>query len=287
MKVARVASAGEFIEKTCDLRADDPIRNNVLSTFAEAAQSGKRTYEACYWWIVEDEDGQVVGAAFRGEPGGYILSPMLPLAAAALGLRIAAEDSIFPCVVGSKSSVEKFLEAYLSSGCPGSGRAVQSRAEEIIYAMSELRDHTCKEPYTLRPGQDADNDILLRWMKGFSEDIGIPIHGLDSYCGNMIRSGNLTVLCNSEGEPVSMANHNGIVDGSKKLARIGPVYTDPGQRCKGYASAVTYHVCQQILRQGAQPMLYAQAHNEKSNKVYRNLGFLAIDTALRVTFASE
>eukprot|EP01031_Cornospumella_fuschlensis_P028517 gene28517-34426_t len=282
--VISLASAGDFIERTRDYLANEPIKTNVLSTIAESVHAGRQQYKFCKWWIIEDKEGSIVGAAFHISPLGYILSPTSPEVATVLGQRVAAEDDQFSSVVGSKLAAETFLEAYFRSGSPGSKRPIRSRDIEIIYAMSDLREHSCKQMHSIRQGDMGDFDTLVRWMRDFSEETGVPIHDCEAKCLAMINGRNLAILCDHEGKAASMANHNGIVGEGQSFGRIGPVYTEPEQRGKGYASAVTHYVAQQLLRQGARPMLYAQQRNEISNKVYRNLGFVEEDLVLRVIF---
>ncbi|RYH29201.1 GNAT family N-acetyltransferase, partial [archaeon] len=96
----------------------------------------------------------------------------------------------------------------------------------------------------------------------------MPMYSLSAVCRSMICADDLSILCDSEGRPASIAIHSAIVDDDKKLSRIGSVYTDPEHRGKGLAGAVTHHVAQQILKQGVQPMLYAQVPNKIGNKLY-------------------
>lgn len=82
------------------------------------------------------------------------------------------------------------------------------------------------------------------------------------------------------GEIVSMAN---IAHRSPRHARINEVYTPPLHRKKGYASALVAALSQNVLQEGLVPMLYADAANPVSNKVYQDIGYLECGTVTQIT----
>jgi predicted GNAT family acetyltransferase len=56
--------------------------------------------------------------------------------------------------------------------------------------------------------------------------------------------------------------------------RIGPVYTPPEHRRRGYASAAVAAVCADALARGArQCLLFTDLANPTSNKIYAAVGF--------------
>ena len=57
------------------------------------------------------------------------------------------------------------------------------------------------------------------------------------------------------------------------VARVGPVYTPPEQRRKGYASAAVAEVSQRFLDAGARVCLYTDQANPTSNGIYQALGY--------------
>ena len=80
-----------------------------------------------------------------------------------------------------------------------------------------------------------------------------------------------------EGEPVAMAGHaNVVATPGGSVGRLGPVYTLPEARGRGYGSAITAVVSRVLLAQGATVMLYADVANPTSNGVYERLGFRAV-----------
>jgi len=74
-----------------------------------------------------------------------------------------------------------------------------------------------------------------------------------------------------EGEPVSLAGFGGPTPNG---IRIGPVYTPPGLRRRGYASALTAALTQQLLDGGRRfCFLFTDLANETSNSIYQRIGY--------------
>lgn len=85
-----------------------------------------------------------------------------------------------------------------------------------------------------------------------------------------VDSGNL-YLWIVDDTPVAMAK---LAHRSLRHARINEVYTSRNHRKQGYASAIVAELCGQILEEGLTPLLYADAKNPDSNKVYQSIGFV-------------
>ena len=57
------------------------------------------------------------------------------------------------------------------------------------------------------------------------------------------------------------------------VARIGPVYTPPSQRGRGWASNAVAEVSRKLQAQGARVCLFTDQANPTSNKIYAALGY--------------
>ena len=78
-------------------------------------------------------------------------------------------------------------------------------------------------------------------------------------------------LWEADGRPVSL-----VVAGSRTPngRRIGPVYTPPAQRGRGYAGALTAAASQDQLDRGAAfCFLFTDLANPTSNAIYRRIGY--------------
>src|SRR5439155_3737276 len=79
------------------------------------------------------------------------------------------------------------------------------------------------------------------------------------------------VLWEDNDEPVSLAGWGGPTPNG---IRIGPVYTPPEYRRRGYASALTAAVSAEQLASGCRfCFLYTDLANPTSNRIYANIGY--------------
>lgn len=296
MRAILLDSVDEFVTQTKAIFDNQPVQTNFISTLAQAVQNGSRKFERCYWFIVKDNNDEVVGAAVRTVPFGYTLSPMPEEAAKIVAHAIAEADDLFPSAFADGSTLMSFYDAYKALSTPGSQRQpIQIPFEKDLMCelAGELQPHTCTESFELRPATAMDFDLVKEWMIEFHNEAGLtlPIEENEKISTTMINAGRLRLLTipsssSSDRVVVSLANCQGIVgtDNGTKLGRIGPVYTPPQYRGHGYASAVTHAVSQDILNENAKPVLLTQAHNLTSNHVYQILGYTVVCENLRVVF---
>ena len=70
--------------------------------------------------------------------------------------------------------------------------------------------------------------------------------------------------------------------------RIGPVYTPPADRGRGYASNLVAATSQDVLDRGRRfCFLFTNVANPTSNKIYQALGYAVVCDVEQVHFARE
>ena len=90
------------------------------------------------------------------------------------------------------------------------------------------------------------------------------------------------VFWEHDGAPVSLA---GWAKPAAGLARIGPVYTPPELRGRGFGAAVTTAVTQAALDGGAGGvLLFTDLSNPTSNTLYQRLGFAPVTDWIVIRF---
>ena len=87
-----------------------------------------------------------------------------------------------------------------------------------------------------------------------------------------------------DGGPVSLAGYGGTTPSG---SRIGPVYTPPEHRGRGYGSAVTAAVTRDRLAAGRRfCFLYTDLSNPTSNKIYEAIGYRRVCESLEIAFTT-
>lgn len=286
MHVETCPHAAGFLEATSAYRAADPLRTNVLSTVATSVADGSASYSSCRWWLVLDEDDALLGAAMRTVPHALALGPMHDAPAALLASSVARDDDALPVVSGARRTVEAFLDAYRASGSPGSSRELGDEEVHVLYAVEDVA--LPRVDGELAVATAAELELAERWFGAFDEELAGVRRARSEDDHAMLRgvvaSGRLR-WWRRGGEVVSMAGHaTPVGEGAARVTRVGPVYTPPGARRRGYGAAVTGHLSVELLSRGSRVMLFADASNPTSNHVYQDLGFERVDEVVRVPF---
>ena len=246
----------------------DPVLNSVpLGLLGEAEDPASRAG----WFIATvKRDDAIVAAAYRtagfpkmglcGEADADALEELARLA------YVAVPD--VPSVVGRRHMVAPFTAEWSRL----SGLATRPGMQERIHQLVRVRPQPAV-PGTMRRAVEADRELLVEWMTSFGVDTGI----LEARQPEWARRDTDTHLARGslflweDGPPVSLAG--GRMTGTG-VARIGPVYTPPGSRRRGYAGALVARVSQLMLDGGCHTCcLYTDASNATSNHVYAEVGY--------------
>jgi predicted GNAT family acetyltransferase len=140
-------------------------------------------------------------------------------------------------------------------------------------------------PGRARRGGEGDVEVLAAWRKAFMDEEHAAVHDMQSpreIVLSSLRLGCAEMLWEVDGRPVSQASARPVIAG---MSRIGPVYTPPEHRNRGYAAAVTAAASQQALDAGAgQVLLFTDLDNPLTNRLYPRIGYRAVYDAADVTF---
>jgi GNAT superfamily N-acetyltransferase len=138
-------------------------------------------------------------------------------------------------------------------------------------------------PGNARPVDAGELATLYDWEDAFHDELGLTHHSPDDARPDPTGRAFWWVDGDS---PVSLAIHTPPVQG---VARVGPVYTPPESRRRGYAAAVTAAATRAAYDTGAREVvLYTDAANPTSNGVYERIGYVHVADAveLRLTDVS-
>lgn len=240
----------------------DPVRNSVPATVLMSRLDG--TVEPVDVWTawLAGSDGEVAGVGLRTPPRGMLMTA-LP-AGAAEALAAIATDGI-GAAAGPRPEVGDFCRAYAARA---GGRPVLERSEQL-YRLDVLEPPP-PAPGRLRPMAADEVDLLVRWLADFSDESGAAFDTGADVAARSIAQGR-RVVWEVAGEPVCLVGFNPPVG---QVPRIGPVWTPPEHRRRGYAAAATAATCRLLLDGGAVAVaLFADDANPTAVGVYTRLGF--------------
>jgi RimJ/RimL family protein N-acetyltransferase len=289
-----LAEAGEF------LRAE-PARNSVVLTVTEnlwvkaaCAQPaagppqdgqpglgrGPRPDRPLLGWWRPDTGPDLVAGAFLHTPEFPVFLTQLSTQAAT---ELAAELDTAGRVVLGINAEEESAEAFASAWRHRTGACAEVRRRMRLFRLGELVWPDPRPEGSARRAAEPDRDLLIEWLDAFAREVGDPPgqdHG--AAADERLSYGGMTVW-EVGGAPVSIA---GITRAVAGMVRVGPVYTPPALRQRGYAGAATAAVSQAALDAGAREVvLYTDLANPTSNALYQRLGYRPVEDRVVMSFA--
>jgi predicted GNAT family acetyltransferase len=243
----------------------DPVRNTVFGTIRASLLTAQDT-----GWCARNRVALAARSASAFPVALTAGWTDLPALADAL-----AELTDLAGVAGPVAAVEELLGLL--------ARPAAVRIDERLYRLATLHEPKAV-PGAARRAEDSDVEPASEWFAAFAGEAqgGIPAtFDPREQVAAAVREERLWLWTDARGVPVAMAARQPSAAG---VARIGPVYTPPEQRARGYGSAVTAKVARAILDDAAVPVLYADRANKTSNRIYQAIGFRPVSDRLSVRF---
>jgi GNAT superfamily N-acetyltransferase len=272
-----LATVGGFLranaaQNTVMLGVAETLQASGLSVFGNAAP-------LFGWW--PEPDGTVGAALLQTPPYPILLTVLPPGAAASLAAELTGRGHHLPGVNATPGPAAEFAAAWAER----TGQASRVGMQMRLYELGRLRPPDPLPPGRARTAADADRDLLLAWLDAFNDEASPPgPRESQRVVDDRLSFGGL-VLWEHAGAPVSVAGRTRPAGG---LARMGPVYTPPEFRGRGFGGAVTATVTQAALDGGAEGVvLFTDLANPTSNTLYQRLGFRPVTDWVVLRFGSE
>ncbi len=266
MRLTRHADADAFLAHAGGYLLAREAEHNLILGLASTLSRDPHAYgeEEPYFAVVE-RGGEVVAASMRTPPHNLILSE----AADAEALEPLLEDvgerfETLPGVLGPTELAAEFARRW-----PAPARLSMS---ERIYRCSSVVP-PAGVAGALRAYRDDDRELAFAWFRAFAaEAMSGANEDVDASLERRLAAPDPGLFFWDDGaETVSLAGCGGPTPNG---IRIGPVYTPPELRRRGYASALTAAVTQQLLDGGRTfCFLFTDLANPTSNSIYRRVGY--------------
>jgi hypothetical protein len=282
--VERMDDPVAFLDRAGPLLLEDEARNNLILGIAGTLGSHPGAYAERRLWLVRG-GATVVAAALQTPPFNLVLArPADSAALSALAGALHDDGVDLPGVTAAVPEANDFASEWEAR----SGRRPRARMAQRIYRATEIRAPR-DVPGRHRKATARDRELLVSWLRAFADEA---LHGLDAPAGNPERAVDTRlagaggfVLWEDDGAIVSLAGWGGRTPNG---VRIGPVYTPPELRGRGYGSAVTAAVSVDQLASGRRLcFLYTDLANPTSNRIYVAIGYEPVCDSVEYAFDSS
>lgn len=280
LRVERFETATALLDVAGDFLAEREAEHNLIFGICSnlAADPGYPT--APPYLAAVSRGDRVVQVGVMTPPWNLVLSCTDEAAApVSMADELDAAGTSLPGTTGPVDTAHAFAAAW----CEPHGLVSQLAVAERIYRLERVITPT-GVPGSVRIATRADRDLLVEWVGAFlvealerrsPEEAAVVVD-------RSFHTGTRTWYLWEDGRPVSVAAAGGPTPNG---IRIGPVYTPPEFRGRGYASAVTAVTSQAELDKGRRFIfLFTDLSNPTSNKVYQRIGYEPVIDVDQLTF---
>ncbi|HEY3775053.1 MAG TPA: GNAT family N-acetyltransferase [Solirubrobacteraceae bacterium] len=246
------------------------VRNTVAATVLESLRSGRFPNTGWRFALIRDPAGVVSGAALRTPPRVMLCTAIGERDAAQLIAAWLAADPELPGVNAVADTARALAAAYRTQ--TGGGSELRMSMALHALAPDELVDPPRPAAGELRAPRPKELELVVEWYLAFIAESDIeesPDAARASAISRVERD--LLFVWEEGGDPVSLIGRTVAVAG---VPRIGPVYTPPVLRGRGYASTAVAALSRRLFDRGARRVvLFTDLGNPTSNKIYAEVGY--------------
>jgi uncharacterized protein len=264
----------EFLSATRPALEANESANNLMYGLALRAERFQGCVQTPYYTSVQAEDGLIASALMTPPNNVVVLSTDPARSRQAFDLiarNLHTAAWFVPGVIGPNEAALAFSAAWQRL----TGETYILAMHERVYKLQAV----LRPPSpggSMRPVLDADLELAARWLVDFQKE-AIPQEQ------SSMDEARVTVRQKiadrdfyfwEDRVPVALA---GRTRPTPHGWTIGPVYTPPQHRRKGYATALTAELSQLLLDSGKQFVsLFTNLANPISNSIYQKIGYLPI-----------
>ena len=274
-----LAAAGGFLEAR-------EAEHNLLFGIASAIRATPEVFaeDPPRFATVTDAGGRVVAATLRTPPHNQVLSSIDDMAAVD-ALVQALRGQPLPGVLGPTEAAARFAAAWSDA----TGKAARVEVAERIFRLERVIPPERPASGSWRLAEPRDRDLIARWVVEFTAEAAPedapppdPAGTADRW---IERRGRVAYLWEDADQVVSWVGAGGETPHG---IRIGPVYTPPPLRSRGFASSLTAAASADQLANGRQfCFLFTDLANPTSNKIYQAIGYEPVCDVDQYRFAAD
>lgn len=277
MKLARYGDIEAFAERVEAFLLEREAAHNLLLGISETLRRQPGYYTSVPYLATVEQDGQIALVAMRTPPHRLLLSLAAPDAVVdqALDLLVGDMQAVYGHEVNGVHGSPALSLGFAERWRKAAGQAYRLSLGERVYRLDEVAP-VSGVAGTMRAATEADRDVLERWVVEF-QDEALPPTEIRTPPAHWVTQGlmppmrNVVLWEDDAGQPVTMVGYR---RSTPHGTTIGPVYTPPEQRRRGYASACVAAISQQLLDEGQQfCFLFTNQDNPTANHIYQTIGY--------------
>lgn len=270
MRVERCTDADRFVALAGPFLGAHEATHNLQLGLLSRLRAEPLLYGAEPFFAVALEGVEVAGTIMRTPPFGVILSRAASDAAVdALAYAAAAAFAELPGAVGPTDVAARFAATW----CSLTGQTGRISMRQGVHAAAHVAELP-SVPGRMRRALPEERPLLGSWIRAFAEEslhsAHYPVDPEESIARRERDPDGAWLVWDDDG-PVSLA---GVGNRTPTGIRVGPVYTPPERRGRGYATALVAALTREQLALGRRfCFLFTDLANPTSNAIYARIGY--------------
>jgi uncharacterized protein len=276
MDVRRLEDPAAFLEAASPLLLADEARHNLILGIAGTLRDHPAHYPEYGLWLAED-GGETVGAALRTPPHNLVVAR--PRENSVLDALAEAIDDDPPGLVAAQPEAEVFAAAWAAQ----TGATSRTNRAQGVFSLDRV-ERPAPVSGRMRDAVSEDRPLLLDWFRAFMEEAIGESPGAAStehVVDHRLEADSAGVVLWEDGPTVSLAAFGNPTPNGN---RIGPVYTPPEYRRRGYASALVAELSERLLEKKRFCFLFTDLANPTANRIYEQIGYRRVCEAAEIVF---
>jgi uncharacterized protein len=276
MDVRRLEDPAAFLEAASPLLLADEARHNLILGIAGTLRDHPAHYPKYGLWLAED-GGETVGAALRTPPHNLVVAR--PRENSVLDALAEAIDDDPPGLVAARPEAEVFAAVWAAK----TGATSRTNRAQGVFSLDRV-ERPAPVSGRMRDAVSGDRPLLLDWFRAFMEEAIGESPGAAStehVVDHRLEADSAGVVLWEDGPTVSLAAFGNPTPNGN---RIGPVYTPPEHRRRGYASALVAELSERLLEKKRFCFLFTDLANPTANRIYEQIGYRRVCEAAEIVF---
>ncbi len=261
------------------LQRDPLLNTSLLTNISDSVHGILNDPEPTVFVSVHDDADEVIGAviwrALRGIQLAGLPVELVPPVVDVLAEAVPDARAVH----GSEKAARLFAEQFGARTGRGFTVVDRSRLHVLGEFVAQQADGTA------RLAAEGDLDVLAPMFAAYRLEVGHPGESDEAVRKWLLqrveRERERLWVWENGGRVVTMVGHQNPVFG---VVRVGPVYTPPECRGRGYASALTAQVSRHLRDAGDQVCLNTDLANPTSNKIYAAIGYRPVQDFVAYAF---
>jgi len=272
LSVDRHHDAGPFLGRVGGFLGRREAEHNLLFGILDSLRRDASISDGPPLLADVREGDDIVAVAIRTPPRNLVLSECdVPAAVDALVDDLVAAGDALPGALGPVEAIRQFAGRWTVATGQPHRRQFSERAFRLMRVIPPP-----PPPGQMRLAVAADFRLLVDWLLAFTaealpEEDNDPVDAERAVSRWLYEGFKRAYLWEVDGRPVSLA---GVGGRTPHGTRVGPVYTPPEHRRRGFAGALVAAASQAQLDEGLEfCFLFTDLANPTSNHVYQAIGY--------------